>query len=125
MSVFLTALLVGAATGVLSGFGIGGGTLLILYLTFLAGFDQTSAQGVNLLYFLPTSAAALVLHFKNGYVPLKQAMLPGAVCGCITAALTAWLAGGLDAALLRKLFGAYLLVVGVVELCRTGRQRRD
>ncbi len=116
MSAFLIAVLAGVATGVLSGFGVGGGTLLILYLTFLSGYDQTSAQGINLLYFLPTSAAALVLHWKNGYIPWKRAVLPAALAGCVTAGLGAWAAGWLDTGLLRKLFGGYLLAIGLVEL---------
>ena len=118
MSVFLMAVLAGAATGVLSGFGVGGGTLLILWLTFLGGYDQISAQGINLLYFLPTSAAALVLHWKNGYIPWKKAVLPAALAGCVTAGLGAWAAGGLDTGLLRRLFGGYLLILGLAELFR-------
>ena len=44
------SLLAGAVTGVLSGFGIGGGTLLLIYMTAFAGVPQNLAQGVNLLY---------------------------------------------------------------------------
>ena len=52
---FLIATLAGLATGVLSGFGIGGGTLLLIYMTSFAQLDQSMAQGINLLYFLPTA----------------------------------------------------------------------
>ena len=45
----LIPLAVGTATGVLSGFGVGGGTLLLVYLTAVAGADQHLAQGINLL----------------------------------------------------------------------------
>lgn len=48
--------LAGAVTGVLSGFGVGGGTLLLIYMTAFAGVEQHLAQGINLLYFLPTAA---------------------------------------------------------------------
>ena len=58
------SLLAGAVTGVLSGFGIGGGTLLLIYMTAFAGVPQNLAQGVNLLYFLPTAATALPAHIK-------------------------------------------------------------
>ena len=68
MSGWLIPLLVGAATGVLSGFGVGGGTLLLVYMTTLAGLDQHLAQGINLLYFLPAGLTALPAHLKNGYV---------------------------------------------------------
>ena len=52
-------LLAGGAAGVLSGFGVGGGTLLLVYMTAFAGLDQRLAQGINLLYFLPSAAMAL------------------------------------------------------------------
>ena len=59
MTGWLIPLAVGAATGVLSGFGVGGGTLLLVYLTAVAGVDQHLAQGINLLYFLPAGLLAL------------------------------------------------------------------
>lgn len=49
---WLAAVVAGALTGVLSGFGVGGGTLLLIYLTTFAGMEQSQAQGINLLYFL-------------------------------------------------------------------------
>lgn len=59
----------------LSGFGIGGGTLLLIYMTAFAGVPQNLAQGVNLLYFLPTAATALPAHIKNGYID-RQTVWP-------------------------------------------------
>ena len=70
---WLIAALAGAVTGVLSGFGVGGGSLLLIYMTSFAGVAQNQAQGINLLYFLPAAAAALPAHFKNGYVEKKSA----------------------------------------------------
>lgn len=75
MMEWITAALAGAITGVLSGFGIGGGSLLLIYMTSFAGVEQNLAQGINLLYFLPTAATALPAHVKNGYIE-KAALLP-------------------------------------------------
>ena len=100
--------LAGAATGVLSGFGIGGGTLLLIYLTAFAGVEQTLAQGINLLYFLPAAATALPAHFKNGYIE-KKAALPAILAGLAGTAVAAWIATALDVGLLRKCFGVFLL----------------
>ena len=84
MSEWVLPLAVGAATGVLSGFGVGGGTLLLVYMTAFAGVDQHLAQGINLLYFLPAGLMALPAHVKNGYIE-KPVLLPaigaGLVCG--------------------------------------------
>lgn len=111
---------VGLACGVLSGFGIGGGSLLMVWLTAALSLEQTTAQGINLLYFLPTSLGALIFHIRNKKI-CWQAVIPAAVGGTIAAALSATLAVGLDVGLLRKLFGGFLLAVGALEIFRKGK----
>ena len=115
MSGALPALAAGVLTGILSGFGVGGGTLLLVYMTLVAGLDQQLAQGINLLYFLPAGLMALPAHVKNGYVE-KKALLPAIGAGLICAALAAWAATGLDTGVLRKCFGAFLVLIGLWEL---------
>ena len=105
---WLVPLIAGAATGVLSGFGIGGGTLLLIYMTALA-------QGINLLYFLPTAATALPAHIKNGYID-RGALLPAILTGLAGTALAAWAATALDVELLHRCFGGFLIVIGLREL---------
>ena len=109
--------LAGLLCGVISGFGIGGGSLLMVWMTAAAAMDQKIAQGIILLYFLPTSIGALVFHIKNKMVCWK-AVIPAAVCGCITAALSAWLAASMDVDNLRKLFGGFLILVGLSEVVK-------
>ena len=108
-------ILVGAATGILSGFGVGGGTLLLVYLTTFAGVDQHLAQGINLLYFLPAAATALPAHWKNGYIR-RDALLPAILAGLLLSGAAAWLATGLDTGLLRRCFGGFLVILGLYEL---------
>ena len=115
MTGWLLSLAVGTATGVLSGFGVGGGTLLLVYMTVFAGVEQHLAQGINLIYFLPAGLMALPAHVKNGYVE-RAALLPAIGAGLLCAALAAWVATGLEVALLRKLFGGFLVAVGLMEL---------
>ena len=91
--------LAGFFTGILSAWGIGGGTLLLLVMSLFLGIDQITAQGINLLYFLPTAAMALVQHRKNGL--LDAPVLGGAI---------PW---GLPAAALGAPFGVFLLVAGL------------
>ena len=116
---FLIAVLAGLVCGVLSGFGIGGGTLLLIYLTAFAGLPQNQAQGINLLYFLPAAAASLPAHAKNGFLE-KSVLLPAIAAGLACAALGAWAATGLDTGLLRRCFGGFLILVGLRELFRKG-----
>lgn len=120
MTDWLIALLAGAATGVLSGFGVGGGSLLLIYMTSFAGLPQNLAQGVNLLYFLPTAATALPSHIRNGYIA-RPALLPAILAGLAGTALAAWGATALDVDILRKCFGGFLLVIGLRELFRKNK----
>ena len=99
----------------LCGSGIGGGTLLLIYMTAFAGIPQTLAQGINLLYFLPTAATALPAHIKNGYID-RGALLPAILTGLAGTALAAWAATALDVELLHRCFGGFLIVIGLREL---------
>ena len=115
---FVTAL----AAGVLSSWGVGGGTLLLVYMTAFAGVDQHLAQGINLLYFLPAGLMALPAHLKNGYVE-KKALVPAIGAGLVCAAAAAWAATELDVSLLHKLFGGFLVLIGLSELFGRGGQK--
>ena len=106
---------VGLATGILSGFGIGGGSLLILYMTSFTDVNQYAAGGINLLYFICCAPAALVSHFKNKLVELKAALICTAA-GVVTSLGAAFAAGAIDVSLLRRAFGVLLLYIGVREL---------
>lgn len=116
---YLIPFLAGTVTGILSGFGVGGGTLLLVYMTAFAGLDQRLAQGINLLYFIPAALLALPSHIKNGYIE-KTVLIPAISAGLICAALAAWIATGLEVKLLRKLFGVFLVLIGARELFRRG-----
>lgn len=122
MTAWLLPLLAGTVTGVLSAFGIGGGSLLLIYLTAFASLDQHQAQGINLLYFLPAAAAALPSHQKNGLLE-KRVILPAVLAGLVAAGLAAWVSNGLETGLLQKLFGLFLLYVGLTQLFRKDRQK--
>jgi len=112
---WLMPLGMGLVMGVLSGFGVGGGTLLLVYLTTFAGLDQHTAQGINLLYYLPAALMALPAHVKNGYVE-KEVLWPAVIAGLVCACGGAWVATGLEVDRLRTLFGGFLVVIGLWEL---------
>ena len=118
---WLIALAAGTVTGILSAFGIGGGSLLLIYLTAFAGMSQHQAQGINLLYFLPAAAASLPAHKKNGLLDRKT-ILPAILAGLAAAAATALLSNSLDTRLLKKLFGVFLLYIGLRKLFRRDKK---
>ncbi len=66
--------LIGLASGIVSGMGIGGGAILIPALVMFINPSQHTAQSVNLLFFIPTAIVALVIHIKNKRINFKIAV---------------------------------------------------
>ena len=124
VSEWLFPLLAGLGTGVLSGFGVGGGTLLLVYMTAFAGVEQRLAQGINLLYFLPVGLMALPAHIKNGYIE-KRALVSAILSGLLCAGLAAWVATAVEVELLRKWFGGFLILIGAMELFSRKKEERS
>lgn len=114
---------IGLFSGIISGMGIGGGAILIPALILLTQMNQQTAQGINLLYFLPTAVAALIIHWKNKAVEWKCAWIIG-VSGVVGALLGSWIAVGLHSGLLRKMFGWFLLLTGIYEIYKGLRMKR-
>lgn len=120
---WIVPVLVGFGTGILSAWGVGGGTLLLLMMTLFLGVDQVTAQGINLLYFLPTAGAGLLFHRKNGLLD-KQVIRHAVPVGVAAAAAAAWLATAVDTAFLRKPFGLFLLYTGISMLWQAKGQKK-
>ena len=110
---FLITLCIATVLGTLAGLGLGGGSLLIVYVTAVLGMSTMQARGLNLLFFLPASLIATVLRRRN--LSLKKIM-PAAIAGILCAILFSHISTRLDTALLQKLFGVLLLFTGVREL---------
>ena len=108
-------LLLGTLLGFLSGIGIGGGSLLILWLTIVLEVPQAEARGINLMFFLPSALIACFFRWRQGTLEWK-AVLPAIVSGCICAALFSWLGMKMDTSLLKKLFGGLLIATGIREI---------
>ena len=110
-------ILIGFLAGFAGGLGVGGGGILLLYLTAFTETSQLSAQGINLVFFLPTAAAALFLHFKNGFVKWKTAIL-SVLFGIPAVFLGFFIAKSIDESLLRLGFALLVLFIGLKELFR-------
>lgn len=115
--------LVGVATGIVSGFGIGGGSLLVLYLTAITGMSQYTAGGINLLYFVGCAPAALFGHVKNKLVEWRIVFWC-VLAGVAVAIPTSLLADNFNSDWLRRLFGLMLLYIGIKEL-RMGKKKNN
>ncbi len=107
--------IIGFLSGIISGMGIGGGAILIPALVLLCGVSQQTAQGINLVYFLPTAIASLIIHIKNKNVEIKIAAVIG-ISGVIGAIGGTMLAVYLSGEILKKLFASFLFIIGIYEV---------
>jgi len=106
--------LIGFFMGILSGLAMGGGTLLVPALVILMHIPQHTAQGICLAAFIPTAFVAVITHLKQKNIKLKLTLYLtiGALFGAF---LGATLANHVDAPLLRKIFGVFLVLMGIYE----------
>ena len=109
------AILMGLVFGFSAGLGLGGGSLLMMWLTLMIGLDHQTARAINLMFFIATAGSVCVFRLKNRSLSVKP-IVPSVITGCIAAALFSYLGRNMDTGILRKLFGCLLLFTGVREL---------
>jgi len=108
-------LILGTVLGFLSGIGVGGGSLLMLWLTAVVNMPPEAARSVNLLFFLPSALIACFFRWKQGVLDLKT-ILPAVISGCLAAALFSWVGTLFETSVLTKLFGGLLILTGLREV---------
>lgn len=109
------SVIVGFLTGVLASMGLGGGFILVVWLTIFEDVAQRAAQGINLLFFLPIAFISLIFHLKNHLVN-KTLVKKTALGGLLGAVVGTYGAQLIDNGMLRKLFALFLLAFGLREL---------
>lgn len=112
---FPVTLLAAALCGIASALGLGGGSLLVLWMIFLAGVSPEEARAVSLLFFFPAASVTFLrVLLKNR--PLLRRLLPVIVSGCLAAAGTGFVSSCLETQQLRRFFGYYLVLTGIRQL---------
>ena len=115
--------LVGCVLGFLAGLGVGGGTLLLLWLTLILNMDPITAKGINLLFFLPTALISSLFRHKSGNLDLKP-LLPAMAAACISAWVFTRIGMNMDPQPLKIVFGILLILTGIRELFYRRRKAR-
>ena len=109
LNLFITTIL-----GFLTGLGIGGGSLLILWLTFILKMDPFTARGIVLLFFIPAAVISSFFRWKQGTLSISSA-LPAMISGCVAAILFSFLSTTVDPHMLDQIFGIILITAGIRE----------
>ena len=120
---FLISLLVATALGFLAGMGVGGGSILLLWLTQIVKMDPTQARIINLLFYLPAALVATWFRKKQNRIAVKSAVI-STLTGCCAAATLSILSPSLDTELLKKLLGGLLIITGLREIFYRPRKAR-
>ncbi len=108
-------LLSGLGAGIVSGTGMGGGTILIFLLTFIIGIEQHVAQATNLIFFVPTSIVAIIVNLKNKNIDIPLA-IQISIFGIIGAIIGANISINIDVGILKKIFGVFLALIAIWEI---------
>lgn len=111
----IVALVAGLLSGIIGAMGLGGGAVLIIYLSVFAEIKQLTAQGINLIFFLPIGTIAVLIYAFKKMISwrLVLSIALGGVLGAVGGiALTDVLGGSLTA----KIFGGLLIVLGLREI---------
>lgn len=108
-------IIIGTISGIFSGIGMGGGTILIFLLNMFAGLEQHIAQATNLIYFVPTAISAIIVNYKEKNIDIKLASFVS-IFGAVGAVIGALISINTDVQKLRKFFGIFLAIIAIHEI---------
>ena len=116
-------LLAGLLSGIIGAMGLGGGAVLIIYLSVFTDMPQLKSQGINLLFFIPIAIAAVAVYGFKKQIKWK-----------LVAKIAAWglvgTAGGLlftnllGGDITAKIFGGMLIIIGISEIGLFGKKEK-
>ena len=105
----------GTISGIISGMGMGGGTILIVLLVYALGINQHVAQASNLIFFIPTAIISVIINIKQKLLDLKTGIIVG-VSGILGAIIGALISKNINDNLLKKIFGIFLAIIVIHEI---------
>lgn len=107
--------IIGIISGMVSGIGMGGGTVLILLLTIFMDTEQHIAQATNLVFFVPTSISAIIMNIREKNINLNIG-IKVAIFGIIGAVVGSIISNRLEVNMLRKYFGFFLALIASYQI---------
>ena len=114
-----SAIIAGLLSGLTASMGLGGGAVLIIYLTLFAGVDRITAGGINLLFFIPISLLAVIIYAVRGEIKWKT-VISISLLGLLGAMAGMWLIDFLGNEWIGKIFGGILVIMGLKETFSKG-----
>lgn len=110
--------------GLLGSMGMGGGGVLVIFLALCTSLPQATAQGINLLFFIPIGLLSVIMYQRKKLIKWKTA-IPFAIVGVFTSLLGVFVSASIDDIWLKRGFGILLLVMGVKELFTKNKSKEN
>ena len=108
-------ILVGFLSGMTASMGLGGGFILVIYLTAILGINQIDAQGMNIMFFIPIAIISILIHIKNKLID-KKPLLISIISGILGVLIGISITFLFKVDWLSKLFSTLLFIFGLREL---------
>lgn len=120
----ITVIIVSFLSGIMASMGLGGGMVLILYLTLFTNTNQLEAQGINLIFFVPVAAVSLFLHTKKGLVDWKSALW-AIISGAVSVSVCAFFANKFNSFYIQKAFAVFIIISGIFQLFKLFKKQKN
>jgi len=111
----ISALLAGLFSGILGSMGLGGGAVLVIYLSLFTETKQLTAQGINLIFFIPIAIISVIIYSFKKQIKWKLT-LKIAAWGILGSSLGFMLTDFLGGKITAKIFGGLLIFIGIKEI---------
>lgn len=111
----LPNLIAGLLSGTFAGMGLGGGAVLIIYLSWFTDNPQLNNQGINLLFFIPIGLFAVIMYSLKKKIkwskvlPLALTAIPGICAGVFISQI-------LSDTVISKIFAVLLIIFGIFQI---------
>lgn len=112
---YIIPIIAGFLSGLIGSMGFGGGGILIIYLVIFTNTQQITAQGINLVFFIPCATLATIIYFVKKQIDFKP-ILPIISGGIIGALIAGLLLKNLYSDFLSKIFACFLIITGLFNL---------
>ncbi len=117
-------IIAGFLSGIIGSMGMGGGGILLIYLSVFKDTKQLKAGGINLIFFIPIAVLSLIIYTVKKQIKWKTTAIISAV-GILGAFLGTTLAGVIGNKWLGKIFGIFILFLGIIELIRPQNKKDE
>ncbi len=114
---YIIPIIAGFLSGLIGSMGFGGGGILIIYLVIFTNTQQITAQGINLVFFIPCATVATIIYFVKKQIDFKP-ILPVISGGIIGALIAGLLLKNIYSDFLSKIFACFLIITGLFNLFR-------